>query len=164
VGTRGVPFSDVNMEAAFEEVIGNLMVAIQESNATITHDPLPTIRADPTQMRQVLQNLIGNAIKFHAERKPAVHVSARRDQDRWVFWVRDNGIGIEADLIDKLFVIFQRLHSPDKYPGTGIGLAVAKKIIVRHGGNIWVESVPGQGSTFYFSVPIKESSAVRPDA
>ena len=108
---------------------------------------------DATQITQLFQNLIGNAIKFRSERSPEIHVGARKEEGRWVFWVRDNSIGIEPQYAGRIFQIFQRLHTRKQYPGTGIGLAICKKIVERHGGEIWVESQLGQGSTFYFSIP-----------
>jgi len=155
VGTRGRPFEQVEMKQVFQEVLLNLKASIDETSAQITHGPLPVIQADPTQMKQVLQNLVGNAIKFsRGGVRPVVHVSARREDREWVFSVRDNGIGIDPELFGRLFNLFQRLHPPDKYPGTGVGLAVTKKIVQRHGGRIWVESEPEKGSTFHFSIPL----------
>jgi light-regulated signal transduction histidine kinase (bacteriophytochrome) len=109
--------------------------------------------ADATQLTQLFQNLISNAIKFCSDQPPQIHISSQRRADTWLFSVQDNGIGIDSEYIDRIFLIFQRLHSRGEYPGTGIGLAICKKIIERHGGSIWVESQPGQGSTFYFTIP-----------
>ncbi len=153
VGTRGKPFKLTDFESVFGQSLVNLKIAIDENNAIITHDPLPTLMADSTQMIEVFQNLISNAIKFRSKESPQVHVSALKKRNEWVFSVRDNGIGIAPEFFDKLFIIFQRLHSRSEYPGTGIGLAVCKKIVERHGGKIWVESEPDKGSTFYFSIP-----------
>ncbi len=153
VGTRGNPFELVDCEEVFHKSISNLKVAVEESGAEVTHDPLPKIVADFAQLEQLFQNLIGNGIKFHGEESPRVHVSASPNGDHWVFSVRDNGIGIDPEYKDRIFVIFQRLHGKDRYPGTGIGLAVCKKIVERHGGRIWVESEPGKGATFYFTLP-----------
>lgn len=153
VGTRGKPFEPTDCSMVLERVLDNLKVAIEESNAVVTHDPLPTVMADNVQLAQVFQNLIGNAVKFHGERPPAVHVGAQRGKGEWIFSVRDNGIGIDPQHFERIFLIFQRLHSQDEYPGAGIGLAVCKKIVERHGGRIWVESQPGAGSTFYFTIP-----------
>ncbi len=154
VGTRGKPFQPTDCEIVFNEAIANLKVTIEGSGAAITHDPLPTITADRSQMVQLLQNLLSNAIKFCKE-KPSVHVSARQEGNDWVFSVCDNGIGIAPEFFDRLFQIFQRLHTRSEYPGTGIGLAICKKIVERHGGRIWVESEVGKGSTFYFTIPIR---------
>ncbi len=119
----------------------------------ITHDPLPTITSNPVELTQVFQNLIGNAIKFKGERKPEIHVGAQRQAGGWLFTVRDNGIGIDPQFAERIFMIFQRLHTREQYPGTGIGLAICKKVVERHGGRIWVESQPGTGSTFCFTIP-----------
>lgn len=153
VGTRGAAFAPVQMQAAVDAATGNLRVSIEESNATVTCDPSPTIVADASQITQLLQNLIGNAIKFRGEKPPLIHVSAKREDHQWVFGVCDNGIGMESQYFDRIFLIFQRLHSRNRYPGTGIGLAICKKIVERHGGTIWVQSKPGEGSTFFFSIP-----------
>jgi light-regulated signal transduction histidine kinase (bacteriophytochrome) len=129
-------------------------MSIEETKANITHDPLPLVLADPNQMMQVLQNLISNAIKFRRkEVPPLIHISIRQEGEEWVFSVKDNGIGIEPELFGRLFVLFSRLHTQEEYPGTGVGLAITKRIIQRHNGRIWVESQPGKGSTFYFSLP-----------
>ncbi len=153
VGSTGKPFGPTECQAVLGQAMANLQTAIRESGAAITHGPLPTVRGDATQLVQLLQNLIGNAIKFRGTQPPAIHVGAERSDGRWVFSVRDNGIGIEPQYADRIFIIFQRLHTRDKYPGTGIGLAICTKIVERHGGRIWVESVPGQGSTFFFTLP-----------
>ncbi|MBD2448300.1 GAF domain-containing protein [Nostoc sp. FACHB-152] len=208
VTTRGQPFVQVDCAEILQQAIANLKFAIEDSGATITYDPLPVIKADPIQLTQVFQNLIGNAIKFRGELPPQIHIGAvRRDEEQrsrgageqgsggageqgsrgaeeqgsrgaeeylnphtphptphtpqfphptpneWLFWVSDNGIGLEAQYAERVFVIFQRLHGRSKYPGTGIGLAICKKIIERHSGRIWVESKPGQGSIFYFTIP-----------
>jgi two-component system, chemotaxis family, sensor kinase Cph1 len=118
----------------------------------VEHAPLPTLLADASQLAQLFQNLIGNAIKFRAERRPEIRISARRETEGWRFGVSDNGIGIEPQYFDRIFRVFQRLHTRGRYPGTGIGLAICKKIVERHGGRIWIESQPGQGSTFYFTL------------
>lgn len=155
VGTRGKPFEPTDCSMVLERALTNLKVAIEENDAVVTHDPLPTVMADEVQLAQVFQNLIGNAIKFRGERPPQVHIGAQRGKGEWVFSVRDNGIGIDPQHFERIFMIFQRLHSQDEYPGTGIGLAICKRIVERHGGRIWVESQPGQGSTFYFTIPDK---------
>ena len=153
VGTRGKSFEPTDASTALDLALANLAAAIRESGAMITHDPLPLLTADPTQLAQLFQNLIGNALKFCKERSPEIHVGAQPGNDGWIFSVRDNGIGIEPQYRERIFVIFQRLHTRAEYPGTGIGLAICQRIVERHGGRIWVESEPGKGSTFYFTIP-----------
>jgi len=153
VDTRGESFGPIDSEAAFNQAIANLRVAIEEGEAVITHDPLPPLIADNSQIVQLFQNLLGNAIKFHGKELPRVHVSARQENNEWVFSVRDNGIGIAPDYFDRVFVIFQRLHGREEYPGTGTGLAICKRIVERHDGRIRVESELNKGSTFYFTIP-----------
>ena len=153
VTTRGGAFALTDCTELLTQVLEDLEIAIRESKATITSDPLPTVSGDRTQLGQVLQNLIGNAIKYRSDSPPRIHVSARRKRSEWVISVRDNGIGIEPQYFERIFVIFQRLHTRTEYSGTGIGLALCRKIVERHGGRIWVESTPGQGSTFLFTLP-----------
>jgi PAS domain S-box-containing protein len=153
VGTRARESLPISLNDIFNEAVSNLEVAIQESGASITHDPLPEVNADSVQMLQLMQNLIGNALKFHGEAVPHIHVGARAQEGGWLFFVRDNGIGIDPKFSDRIFVIFQRLHNRDEFPGTGIGLAISRKIVERHGGRIWVESKPGTGATFFFTLP-----------
>lgn len=157
VGTRGRELAPVEMEDILERVRRNLKLAIEDSSAIITHDPLPTVLADSGQMVQLLQNLIANAIKFRDTGSPRVHVGVRRQDVHWLFFVRDNGIGIDPQYAERIFVIFQRLHNRFEYPGTGIGLAICRKIVERHGGHIWVESEPGNGASFYFTLHPAES-------
>jgi len=152
VGTRGKPFEPTDCNAVFNDAISNLRQAIEESAAVVTSDPLPAVSGDAVQLGQLFQNLIANAIKFRGEAAPKIHVSACEYGDQTVFSVRDNGIGIDARHGERIFQIFQRLHERGKYPGTGIGLAVCKKIVARHGGRIWVESTPGEGSNFRFTL------------
>ena len=159
VGARTTPFEPTDCHSVLQEAIANLDITIRENDATITHDELPTVLGDPAQMRQLFQNLIGNAIKFRSEQASGVHVSAEEKENEWVFFVRDNGIGIDPQYHDRIFVLFQRLHSQGDHPGTGIGLAICRKIVERHGGRIWVESEFGKGSTFYFTMPIRASEA-----
>ena len=132
----------------------NLEVAIAESDAEISFGSLPSLSADTSQMAQLLQNLIGNAIKFRGDSPPRIRVEATRESDDWRFSVQDNGIGIDPRYSDRIFQVFQRLHGIGQYPGTGIGLAVCKKIVERHQGNIWVESQPDAGATFFFTIPV----------
>jgi light-regulated signal transduction histidine kinase (bacteriophytochrome) len=153
VSTRGKDLEPINSEAVLKEALSNLATVIQESGGVVSHGPLPTVAADPTQLLQVLQNLIGNAIKYHGDRPSKVHIEVERRAGEWQFTVRDNGIGIEPQYFERIFGIFQRLHTRKEYPGTGIGLALCKKIIERHGGRIWVTSQPGEGSAFCFTIP-----------
>jgi PAS domain S-box-containing protein len=152
VTTTANPPRPTNCESVLAQVIDNLKVAIDESGATVTHDRLPTVPGDETQLLQLFQNLIGNAIKFHGDEAPAVHVSATAANGVWRFAVADNGIGIGADYLERVFVIFQRTHGQQNYPGTGIGLAVCRKIVERHGGKIWAESQLGKGAVFHFTL------------
>jgi len=152
VDYQGQPFEDVDCNEVLRRVLENLRVAIHETGAVVEFDPLPTLQGHPSQLEQLFQNLLSNAIKFHDRRPPVVHVSARRLDEAWEFSVRDNGIGIAPDLKGRLFMMFQRLHDREKYPGTGIGLATCKKIVERHGGKIWGQSQPGEGSTFWFTI------------
>jgi signal transduction histidine kinase len=143
----------VDCRQALDTAVANLQLSIGEAGARITHDDLPAVQAEPTQLAQLFQNLVGNALKFRRDGvAPEIHVGACRDGNRWILSVKDNGIGIDPAHHEKVFLIFQRLHGREKYPGTGIGLAVCKKIVERHGGKIWIESKVGQGSTFYFTL------------
>ena len=153
VGTRGKAFRPVACEEVLARARTNLRAAIETSGAVVTHDPLPVLEADDSQLVQLLQNLIGNGLKFRGAEAPRVHVGAAERGDEWEFFVRDNGIGIESQYFERIFLVFQRLHDRGQYPGTGIGLAICKKVVDRHGGRIWVESVPGEGSTFHFALP-----------
>jgi PAS domain S-box-containing protein len=153
VGTRGEQFENVDCNAVVDRVIADLGQAIRRDHAEVTRDKLPTVTADPTLLAQLFQNLIGNAIKFHGRLAPRVHVSAEDSDKEWVFSVRDNGIGIEPKDLARIFTVFERLRPADKYPGTGIGLAICKRVVQRHNGRIWCDSKPGKGSTFHFSIP-----------
>ena len=158
VGTGAKPLEPVDLETALSDTLKDLEIRIEDSGGTVTHEPLPIVQADPVQIRQLLINLIANGIKFHLPgQPPAVSISALRDGREWRFAVNDNGIGIDPQYFKNLFQIFKRLHSNDEYPGTGIGLAVCKKIVERHGGRIWVESALGQGSRFFFTLPAMEA-------
>ena len=160
VASGAKPLEPVDLEEALDDTLKDLEIRIEDCGATVTHDPLPTVNADPVQIRRLLLNLIGNGMKFQPpERKPTVRVSAARAGPEWRFGVSDNGIGIDAQYFKNLFQIFKRLHSSTEYPGTGIGLAICKKIVERHGGRIWVESVLGQGSTFLFTLPAMETQS-----
>jgi signal transduction histidine kinase len=153
VTTRGKAFQRTDVEEVLSTAIGNLRMAIEESDAQVIHDPLPTVTADAGQLVQVFQNLVGNAIKYRKDDPPRVHISARQQNGQWVVSVQDNGIGIEPKYFDRIFAIFQRLHGKGQYSGTGIGLALCKRIVERHRGEIWVESEPGKGSTFFVALP-----------
>lgn len=166
VGTQGKPFETVACDAVLDEVLKNLQAAIQDSGALITRGPLPTIFAEESQLTQLFQNLLANAIKFHAADAPHIHVSAERQDAAWKIMIRDNGIGISPDQKDRIFVVFQRLHTKAQYSGTGIGLAICKKIAERHGGRIWVEPSQGGGSTFSFTIAdgeIANAKEMEPD-
>jgi PAS domain S-box-containing protein len=152
VDTKGKEFDDTDCSKVVEMACANLKVAIQEAGATIDCDLLPTVQADSSQLLQVFQNLIGNAIKFRAEHPPEIHISVKDTGKSWTFVVQDNGQGFDMKYVDRIFIIFQRLHTKEMYPGSGIGLAVCKKIVERHGGRIWVESAPGSGSSFQFTM------------
>ena len=153
VGSRGEALGPVACETVFEHAMSNLEMARVESGAVITRDPLPTLPGNAIQLTALFQNLVGNAIKFRGDEKPRIHVGVEARGEAWLFSVKDNGIGIEPAHLERIFVIFQRLHPRDRYPGTGIGLSICKKIVERHGGRIWVESVPGKGTTFKFTLP-----------
>jgi PAS domain S-box-containing protein len=159
VGTRGRELSPTSSGAALEKALTNLRAAQEASGAEVTHDEMPEVLADGAQLTQVFQNLIGNAMKFRAEDKPRIHVGAEARDKVWVFTVRDNGIGLDAQYADRIFMMFQRLHNKTEYPGTGIGLAICKKIVERHGGKISVESRPGEGSTFRFGLTGSEQTS-----
>ena len=158
IGTKVRQFAPTNCEIVLQTALKNLQIAIEDSQARITHDPLPTVIGDAIQLGQLFQNLIGNAIKFRGEKPPSVHVTAERQAGDWLFSFRDDGIGIDSQYAQRIFVIFQRLHTKEEYPGTGIGLALCKKIVERHNGRIWVESQPHKGSTFRFTLPGENST------
>ncbi|MCE9547951.1 MAG: hypothetical protein K8T25_20965 [Planctomycetia bacterium] len=149
VSTHGQPFAPTDLNEALARARDNLRAAIEESGAVVTSDRLPVVPADSTQMVQLLQNLLGNAIKYRSQQPPVVHISVEEQPDHWLLKVRDNGIGIDPQFAERIFVIFQRLHTRDEYPGTGVGLAICQQIVVRHGGRIGVESQPGAGATFW---------------
>ena len=159
IGIRGVPFEPTDSEVAFNRAMGNLEVSIEETGADVTHEPLPTVIGDSGQLVQLFQNLIGNGIKFSGSDVPEVRVDAVPVEAGWQFSVSDNGIGIDSQYSERIFELFRRLHGRDEYPGTGIGLAICKKIVQRHGGTISVASEPGMGSTFYFTLQSVDQKA-----
>jgi PAS domain S-box-containing protein len=158
VGTKGKEPVPTDLDRVLDEALGNLGPKIEEAEAEVTADRLPTVPADEGQLVQLFQNLIGNAVKFHGDQPPRVHVGVERRNGEWELSVADNGIGIDADYRDQIFEIFQRLHARDEFEGTGIGLAICRKIVDRHGGRIWVESTPGRGSTFRFTIPAEDKN------
>jgi light-regulated signal transduction histidine kinase (bacteriophytochrome) len=153
VGTKSRDFKPIELERALSRALANLKAAIDESGAAVTHDPLPTLPADAAQLAQVFQNLIGNALKFRSQFAPKVHVAVHDRGEACEIAVRDNGIGIEPQYFERIFMVFQRLHNKGEYPGTGIGLAIVKKVVERHGGTVRVESTLGEGSAFSFTLP-----------
>jgi len=164
VGTQGKPVEVTDSCEAVLQALANLRMATHMARAEVTFDPLPIVVADHAQLVQVFQNLVANALKFHGDAPPQVHISASQEDRSWKFSVRDNGIGIEPKFAERIFAIFQRLHTTAEYPGTGIGLAICKKVIERHGGQIWVESSLGHGATFFFTLRadmIAESRVIR---
>jgi len=157
-GTVGTPLREISSENALKEALTNLRATIEESDAVVTHDSLPAITTDGMQLAQVFQNLVGNAIKYRSAKVPNVHVSAAKNGgNEWIFSVRDNGLGIDPQYFERIFVLFQRLHGRETFKGTGIGLAICKKMLERLGGRIWVESQPEKGSTFYFALPERDA-------
>ena len=156
-GTNGKVLREISGEQALKEALTNLRATIEESGAVVTHDALPAVTTYDTQLAQIFQNLVGNAIKYHGPEVPRVHVSATtNDGKEWIFSVRDNGMGIDPQYFERIFILFQRLHGRKEFEGTGIGLAICKKIVERLGGRIWVESQPQKGSTFYFALPERD--------
>jgi PAS domain S-box-containing protein len=153
VSTRNTPFSKTDTKLALDKALATLRLVIGETGATIICDSLPTLNADGSQFTQLFQNLIGNAIKFRGSNPPRIEIGAEPRGGKWVFHVRDNGIGIAPEYFERIFLMFQRLHTQKEYPGTGIGLTICKKIVERHGGQMWIESEPGKGTTFYFTIP-----------
>jgi PAS domain S-box-containing protein len=153
-GTSGNALDEISSEHALQDALANLRGTIDESGAIVTHDPLPAITTDSTQLTQVFQNLVGNAIKYRRAETPRVHISAAANgREEWIFTVKDNGLGIDAQYFERIFVLFQRLHGREEFKGTGIGLTICKKMLERLGGRIWLESEPGTGSAFYFALP-----------
>ncbi|WP_299486495.1 ATP-binding protein [Acaryochloris sp. IP29b_bin.137] len=159
VGTQAKVSEQVDCNQVVKTAIANLQISIQESGATLNQSPLPTLMTHPQQLTQLFQNLIGNAIKYRGDRRPVIEIGCQEQDQDYRFWVKDNGIGIEQQHADRVFMVFQRLHTRKEYAGTGIGLAICKKIIDQQGGKIWVESVVGEGSTFIFTLPKVEHPA-----
>ncbi len=156
-GTNGKELLKISSEKALKDALANLRATIEESGAVVTNDALPAITTDDTQLALVFQNLVGNAIKYHGPEVPHVHVSANKNGGKeWIFSVRDNGLGIDPQYFERIFILFQRLHGRTEFKGTGIGLAICKKILERLGGRIWVESQPEKGSTFHFALPERD--------
>jgi PAS domain S-box-containing protein len=153
VGRADFRLIATDMNDILKGTLNDIQPLVREKQAKISHEPLPTLKVNSPQVRQLLQNLIANAIKFHGDQQPRIHLSARQEEREWVVAVRDHGIGFESQHAEDIFKVFRRLHTKEEYPGTGIGLAICKKIVERHGGRIWAESQPGQGSTFYFTIP-----------
>ena len=153
IGNQKRELKYLNSQKIVELVLLNLKPLINDTNAIITHDQLPLIYANDQQMVQVFQNLIGNAIKYRDKENPEIHISAEKLDNEYIFAVKDNGIGIDQQHLERIFTIFQRLHTQEEYGGTGIGLAISQKIIEQHRGKIWAESEPGKGTTFYFTIP-----------
>lgn len=157
VESRARPFAEVNLNEVVNDACDLMRLDIEESGAEVTSDDLPTVAGDQAQLAQLLHNLIGNGLKYHRDESPRVHVGAERSGPFWTITVEDNGIGVEPDQQEKIFEVFKRLHTNDKYPGTGIGLSVCRRIVKRHGGKIWLESEPGVGSKFSFDIPSSAS-------
>ena len=154
VDTRSMDFEQIDATVILNQALASLNALLDESGAVVNYDTLPEVTADPVLLSQVFQNLIGNAIKFRGEEPPRINLSAKKEERKWLFSVSDNGIGIPHEQTDRIFEVFQRSHDKSKYQGTGIGLAICKKIIEHHGGRIWVESEPGKGSTFFFTIRV----------
>jgi light-regulated signal transduction histidine kinase (bacteriophytochrome) len=152
IGRTAEADSHADAAEALQSACALLQRPMEETHAVVTNDKLPVVQFDPTQLTQLFQNLIGNALKFRGTESPQIHVSAEHYDGGWKFAVSDNGIGIEPQYVERIFLIFQRLHNREKYPGTGMGLALCKRIVEHRRGQIWVESEPGKGSTFYFTI------------
>ena len=154
LGTQKKKFEPIDCNILISHVLDNLQISIRENKARIIYDSLPTVLADEVKLMQLFQNLINNAIKFRRKKSPVIHISAELKQDKWILAIQDNGIGIEPQYFEHIFTVFRRLHTREKYPGTGIGLAICKKIIESHGGTIWINSEVGKGTTFFFTLPV----------
>ena len=156
IGSTEKEFKSLHTEKIIKQVLHNLKTLIEDNNAIVTYDPLPLIYANEYQMVQLFQNIIGNGIKYHGENKPKIHISVEKEDEEYIFSVKDNGIGIDQQHLERIFTIFQRLHTREEYAGTGIGLAITQRIIQQHSGKIWAESELGKGTTFFFTIPIKQ--------
>ena len=156
IEAQGEPFEPIGLDAVLADAQDNLQVKIEESDAAISAGELPTVEGDASQLRQVFQNLLDNAIEYSGDEPPRIHVDAERRDGEWLVSVADEGIGIETANQDGVFEVFQRLHSREEHEGTGIGLALCERIVERHGGDIWVESEPGEGATFFFTLPASD--------
>lgn len=156
-------YERVRLQAVLNRALNSLALTIEETGAKVTHDPLPEVMANEAQMFQLFQNLLSNALKFHGKRPPEIHIGVELLKREWQFCIHDNGIGIEPAFLERIFVIFQRLHPKEAYPGTGIGLAICKKVVENHGGRIWAESQPGEGTTFYFTIPTRRRRRITAD-
>ncbi len=158
VGARGEPFQPTDCTALVQQALANLARTMQESGARVTYDPLPTVSGAAGQLIRLWQNLIGNALKYRSARPPQVHITVQPQGPQWLFAVQDNGIGFDPPQAERIFGVFERLHTRRAYPGTGIGLAICRKIVERHGGRIWAEGRPEEGATFYFTLPMDRST------
>ena len=156
VGTHGRALKPTSCEAALKDAVANLQLQISDAGAVVTHDALPTIIGNSTQLTRLFQNLVGNSIKYRSDLPPKIHVGATKNDNEWIITFRDNGIGIDSRQFERIFGIFQRLHTRDEYPGSGVGLAICRKTVERHGGRINVQSDAGQGSTFFIALPIRQ--------
>jgi light-regulated signal transduction histidine kinase (bacteriophytochrome) len=158
-GAKGKPLREISSETALKEALTNLRATIEDSHAVVTHDSLPAVTTNDIQLAQVFQNLVANAIKYRGPEAPRIHISATKNGgNEWIFSVRDNGMGISPQYFERIFILFQRLHGREEFEGTGIGLAICKKILERLGGRIWVESQPATGSTFHFALPERDAA------
>ena len=153
ITSRGKSFELYSLEKILDRVLANMSSTIEQKNAVVTRSPLPELTCDESQIHRLFQNLISNAIKFCSRSRPVIHVAAEEQKDHWLLSIKDNGIGIDPSHQKTIFKIFQRINGKNKYPGTGVGLAICRKIVERHGGRIWVESTPGEGCTFFFTLP-----------
>ena len=160
VDRRGHELKLTSAQVAMETALANLLSTIERTQAEVTYDALPTVKGDETQLVQLFQNLVANGLKFQRSGvTPKIHIGVQRSNNNWRFGISDNGIGIPENQRERVFAIFQRLHTRNEYPGTGIGLAICRKIVERHGGEIWLESVPGHGTIFSFTLPVVEETS-----